>query len=78
MAWLREQLDADEADPARRRLDVEAKRQILEYADHMFRAAAQHPDDTLLHGNANAYRVVLHCLASAYCDRPGYQDQWKP
>jgi hypothetical protein len=67
-------------DPARVLREVNAKRQILKMADEATRQAESR--DYLVNGPAKMMLtclqpVLLH-LATAYADRPGYREEWRP
>lgn len=69
-----------EHDPARVLRDIDANRQVLAMARARIEEAAS--SDYLVNGPARMALVVmepvLRSLASAYADRPGYREEWRP
>jgi hypothetical protein len=67
-------------DPARVLADIAAKRAIL---DEYERASAAVPEDEQLWNTSeNGYRAglatAIEHLATAYADRPGWREEWRP
>ena len=66
-------------DPARVLRDVAAKRAIVDWAERNPRACDDvHPETASWHPAGHGPHVILRQLASAYTDRPGYREEWKP
>jgi len=55
-------------DPARVLADVAAKRAIID---------ALLDEDSIVNEYHDGLWIAVHLLASAYADRPGYQDSWR-
>jgi hypothetical protein len=71
-----------EHDPARVLREIDAKRQILralESAEVALRNTepGKEPHE-LMTGAANSLRAAARMLATAYADRPGYRESWRP
>ncbi|MGE9282316.1 MULTISPECIES: DUF6221 family protein [Streptomyces] len=67
-------------DPARVLRDISAKREVLDFVERRLRDSAER--DYLVNGPAKmaltALDPVVRYLATAYSDRPGYREEWRP
>lgn len=61
--------------------DIDIKRAIVDLRDAMV-AGVEAADGTVLSGAAKvrlgAYDTTIRLIASAYADRSGYRDEWRP
>lgn len=60
--------------------DIEAKRKIVDYMQRQILDATEYYETDAKEAtlSATCANRVLRALASAYADRPGYDDNWKP
>ena len=74
--WGNEGSSCDCPVPARVLREIDADRALLaQYAE----VAANDVDDVeYAHGWANALGLAVRLRASAFSDRPGYRDDWRP
>ncbi len=64
---------AAEWDPARVLREIDAKRDLLRFAE-----GVHDHHETFTTGVASRLEVTLRLFAAAYADRPGYRDEWRP
>ncbi|NUO42393.1 MAG: hypothetical protein HOV82_10175 [Streptomyces sp.] len=60
-------------DPARVLREIDAKRDLLRFAEGVHDHHA-----TFTTGVASRLEATLRLFAAAYVDRPGYRDEWRP
>lgn len=77
--WLGDRLQhIARHDPAATLARIAADRQILARYRHALDQRRDHPDDLASAGSLLALLGIVKLLASAYADRPGYQEAWRP
>ncbi|MFJ9037970.1 DUF6221 family protein [Streptomyces sp. NPDC102406] len=68
--------------PARVLREIDAKRQILralQNAEVALRNTEPGKEShELMRGSTNSLRATVRMLATAYADRPGYREEWRP
>lgn len=66
-----------EHDPARALREIDAKRQVISRFVHWASTMSSVPDQRDI-GVVEGLEMALRLLATAYADRPGFKESWRP